>query len=158
MYTIIKVGGLQIEIAKRKEDCLCILKDFLKNKIVINSTKHKSLGMFNSVSQLTSKLIQHLENLEEEQEYPSTIWVHSAKESVYADALINIAVGDTITLSEDEIKDVKSGKLDFDLYGAIHKSRMINIDNNSTINNMVSFKSVMEKRFNDYQETLKRTA
>ena len=75
MVTIIKIGDIGIEVAKNKVDLLFILRNFLKDKVIAKGTHDKSLGMFNGLSQLSSKLIQHLENLGEEEKYPSTVWV-----------------------------------------------------------------------------------
>lgn len=151
MVTIIKIGDIGIEVAKNKVDLLFILHDFLKDKVIANGTHDKSLGMFNGLSQLSSKLIQHLENLGEKDKYPSTIWVVNPDKVKYDyEEKILITQVKSNTLSEDEIKKVKSGLLDFDVYGRIHETYQINIDGKSTIGNLANFKKLMEKRFKDY--------
>lgn len=151
MVTIIKIGDIGIEVAKNKVDLLFILRNFLKDKVITNSTQHKSLGMFNGLTQLTSKLVQHLENLGEDEKYPSTVWVVNPDKVQYDyEEKIIITQGKSNTLTEDEIKKVKSGILDYQVYGRIHETYQININGKSTINNFESFKKLMEKRFEDY--------
>lgn len=151
MVTIIKIGDIGIEVAKNKVDLLFILRDFLKDKTITHSTQHKSLGMFNGLTQLSSKLIQHLENLGEDEKYPSTVWVVNPDKVQYDyEEKIIITQGKSNALAEDEIKKVKSGVLDYQVYGRIHETYQININGKSTINNFESFKKLMEKRFEDY--------
>lgn len=151
MVTIIKIGDIGIEVAKNKVDLLFILRNFLKDKVVANGTHDKSLGMFNGLTQLTSKLVQHLENLGEDEKYPSTVWVVNPDKVDYDyEEKILITQGKSNALTKDEIKKVKSGVLDFDVYGRIHETYQINIDGKSTISNLANFKKLMEKRFEDY--------
>ena len=63
---------------------------------------------------------------------------------------ILITQGKSNALTKDEIKKVKSGVFDFDVYGRIHETYQINIDGKSTISNLANFKKLMEKRFKDY--------
>lgn len=150
MITAIKVGDIGIEVAKNKVDLLFILHSFLKDKVITNGTHDKSLGMFNGLSQLASKLIQHLENLGEDEKHPSTVWVVNPDKVQYDyEEKIVITQGKSNALSEDEIKKVKAGVLDFQVYGRIHETHQININGKSTINNLESFKKLMEKRFED---------
>lgn len=151
MVTIIKIGDIGIEVAKNKVDLLFILRNFLKDKVITRSTQHKSLGMFNGLAQLTSKLVQHLENLGEDEKYPSTVWVVNPDKVQYDyEEKIIITQGKSNALTEDEIKKVKSGILDYQVYGRIHETYQINIDGKSTISNLANFKKLMEKRFEDY--------
>ena len=151
MVTIIKIGDIGIEVAKNKVDLLFILRNFLKDNVIAKGTHDKSLGMFNGLSQLSSKLIQHLENLGEEEKYPSTVWVVNPDKVDYDyEEKILITQGKSNALTKDEIKKVKSGVFDFDVYGRIHETYQINIDGKSTISNLANFKKLMEKRFKDY--------
>lgn len=151
MVTIIKIGDIGIEVAKNKVDLLFILRNFLKDKVITHSTQHKSLGMFNGLAQLTSKLVQHLENLGEDEKYPSTVWVVNPDKVQYDyEEKIIITQGKSNALTEDEIKKVKSDVLDYQVYGRIHETYQINIDGKSTISNLANFKKLMEKRFEDY--------
>lgn len=151
MVTIIKIGDIGVEVAKNKVDLLFILRNFLKDKVITHSTQHKSLGMFNGLAQLTSKLVQHLENLGEDEKYPSTVWVVNPDKVQYDyEEKIIITQGKSNALIEDEIKKVKSGILDYQVYGRIHETYQINIDGKSTISNLANFKKLMEKRFEDY--------
>lgn len=143
--TIIEIkNNISIETAIDKNCLLNILNDFLKDKIVVKGTHNKQLGMFNGLAQLSSKLIQHLENLGDKETYPATIWVHNIISS--NDEKITISLGDEIILTKTEIQKVKEGKLGFQTYARLHNSNKINIDGKPTIKNLNKFKKTMEER------------
>lgn len=138
MYTLIIIDGqIQIEVEKEKDELLLEIRDFLKDKIVIS---HTEKGLFNGLGMLASKLVQHLENNEEKENYPSSIWLYGIEETVNADGQIVISKGDVIELDEKETTAMEKYEDGFRAYEILKKAQMINVEDVSTIKNLKEFK------------------
>jgi hypothetical protein len=157
LNTLIKIGEIGIEIATCKKNVLLSIQSFLKNKAFYNGTLDNSLGFFNGFSQLTSKLIQYLENLEDTKEYPATIFIVNIDNKKYhKEQIISITKGIKNSLTKEEIEKIKNEELEFDIFGRIHNSYQIKIDAKSTISNLETFKTIIEKRFKNYSKKHER--
>ena len=154
MRTLIKIdGGIQILISQNKKETTLLLEEFFKEKLITNTTHHKSLGLFNGMGNLSSKLVQFLENKVELEKDPSTIWVYGSESDIWYDDKIVISKGENLALTTKEIKLVKVNLLDFHIYGTIHNSYLIEIDGKPNIkkNNIEAFKLRFNDRYRDYE-------
>ena len=154
MRTLIKIdGGIQILISKNKKETTLLLEEFFKEKLITNTTHHKSLGLFNGMGNLSSKLIQFLENKVELEKDPSTIWVYGSESDIWYDHKIIVSKGESLALTTKEIKLVKANLLDFHIYGTIHNSYLIEVDGKPNIlsKDIENFKVKFNEKYRDYE-------
>ena len=156
MRTLIKIAGsLDLVIDKNKKETLLLVKSFLEDKIVTNTNHHKSLGVFNGMRNLTSRLIQFLENKEDESDNPASIWVCDGSSEHWYDDVIVITKGESLSLSKKEINLIKEGVLDFHIYGTINNSFLVEIDGKQNIKKtkVEAFKKEFNERYRNYEAT-----
>ena len=139
-YTMIAIeDNVTIEIGRDIAEVEKSVKEFFSNKIIGRGTYNKNLGVYNGISQLSSKLVQFLENNEDDEKYPSTVWLHDKEQEIGECDYIRISIGDKISLNDKDVRE--------DIAYIIKNSNKININGVPNIIDVLEFKKIFSDRF-----------